>query len=261
MENLTSKQRLTIYKRMLIEIEKYQAFCSIAKSACAELGHPYNTFAGRPIEDYLPELMAYKPAKICQTGYWFEGPGVKSQRTAILQEIIKKLEIPKIKSVILADEFNNGLAKAKIGTPVEFHKHGLYYIEGTGIRFPFSEEQIRENAVGLFDIKYEPEEFEFNTVNRIHYAGTSYYDKYIFKELNRLFDWCEEQCKGDVYHYMITYDESANFNINRYSLNTIHQGLKFNSYKSAELFITELNKPANKDYKNYFIDLLKNPKL
>lgn len=257
MENLTSKQRLTIYKRMLIEIEKYQAFCSIAKSACAELGHPYNTFAGRPIEDYLPELMAYKPAKICQTGYWFEGPGVKSQRTAILQEIIKKLEIPKIKSVILADEFNNGLAKAKIGTPVavEFHKYGLYCIEGTGIHFPFSEEQIRENAVGLFAIEYEMEEFEFKKFNK------DFPEIYFCSELNRLADWCEGQSEKYSYIYSIAVSDSGKLINLCGPMNRIEQGLKFNSLKSAELFITELSKPENSNYKNYFIELLKKTRL
>jgi len=259
MENLTSKQRLTIYKRMLIEIEKYQAFCSIAKSACAELGHPYNTFAGRPIEDYLPELMAYKPAKICQSGYWFEGPGVKSQRTAILQEIIEKLETPKIKSVTLVDEFNNGLAKAKIGTPVEFHKHGLYYIEGTGIRFPFSEEQIRENVVGLFKIEFETE-FEFLAFDKI----TKFYNA--SSELNRLQKWCDKQSLENVKYSSIVYyvyhsEIAKKLDINSGIKDKCFSGLKFNCIESAELFISELNNPANKDYKNYFINLLKQNRL
>jgi hypothetical protein len=256
MENSTPKQRLPIYKQMLIEMERYQSFCSMAKSACAKLGYPYNTFASRPIEDYLPELMAYKPAVIFQSGYWFEGPEAKSQKTAILQEIIKKLETPKIKSVILADEFNNGLVKVKAGAPVDFlDRNGFYHISGTGIRFPFSEEQIRENAVGLFKIELETE-FEFYAFDTL----TNFYNANL--EFNRLRLWCDEQSLKDIKYssiiYYVYYSKIAEkLYIDSGIKDKCFSGLKFNSKESAELFISELNKPANKSYKNCFIDLLK----
>ena len=165
----------------------------------------------------------------------------------------------KIKSVKLAKEFNNGVIEAGINTLVIFfQKQDRYYIDDTGFDYPFTENQIRENKTRLFDIEYEPEGFE---LKRYTEYGFLDYDSFMERELNRLADWCDGQSEKDLpREYFVEYDDIillTDWTHDQY----FRHGLKFNSNDSASLFITELNKPENSDYKNYFIELLKKTRL
>ena len=164
----------------------------------------------------------------------------------------------KIKSVKLAKEFNNGVIEAGINTLVIFfQKQDRYYIDDTGFDYPFTENQIRENKTRLFDIEYEPEGFE---LKRYTEYGFLDYDSFMERELNRLADWCDGQSKEDDRYGIIGMMcgiELSHYGNEKY----FYQGLKFNSCQSANLFITELNKPENSNYKNYFIELLKKTRL
>lgn len=112
----------------------------------------------------------------------------------------------------------------------------------------------------LIAIEYEPEGFEFSHFP--FYANVSYYKQLIEKELNRLADWCDGQSEKDEdkLYFEIVNTEESKLNIAIYIF-TYHQGLKFHSEKSADLFLSELNKPENSNYKNYFIELLKKTRL
>ena len=176
----------------------------------------------------------------------------------------------KIKSVKLAKEFNNGVSIAEAGSKVikDFNNTGYWYVVLTSSTFQskwyFPKECVAENRTGLFAIEYEPEGFEFKQFFRmINFNNKLMNNTEAISELNRLADWCDGQSKEDKYHhYMITCDvRMEKLNINRYSMEMIHQGLKFNSHISANLFIAELNKPENSNYKNYFIELLKKTRL
>ena len=167
----------------------------------------------------------------------------------------------KIKSVKLAKEFNNGVQFVEKGTTLlKGGDYATYYIKQVNnINLYFAEIDIIENRTGLFTIEYEPEGFE---LKRYTEYGFLDYDSFMERELNRLADWCDGQCEGNDCHYMITCRaRTESFDINRYSMNMIHHGLKFNSNDSASLFITELNKPENSNYKKYFIELLKKTRL
>ena len=165
----------------------------------------------------------------------------------------------KIKSVKLAKEFNNGVIEAGINTLVIFfQKQDRYYIDDTGFDYPFTENQIRENKTRLFDIEYEPEGFE---LKRYTEYGFLDYDSFMERELNRLADWCDGQSEKDLpREYFVEYDDISLLTDWAHDQYFRH-GLKFNSNDSASLFITELNKPENSDYKNYFIELLKKTRL
>ena len=172
----------------------------------------------------------------------------------------------KIKLVKLNKEFNNGKYNKAIGTPLEYQQfYGLYKLHFCRQdACYFTEEDINKNTAGLFAIEYEPEGFEFKQFfPMINFNNKLMNNTEAISELNRLADWCDGQSKEDKYHhYMITCDvRMEKLNINRYSMEMIHQGLKFNSHISANLFITELNKPENSNYKNYFIELLKKTRL
>ncbi|MBK9404794.1 MAG: hypothetical protein IPN57_09710 [Ignavibacteria bacterium] len=167
----------------------------------------------------------------------------------------------KIKLVKLNKEFNNGKYNKAIGTPLEYQQfYDLYKLHFCGQdACYFTEEDINKNTAGLFTIEYEPEGFE---LKRYTEYGFLDYDSFMERELNRLADWCDGQSEGNDCHYMITCSaRTESFDRNRYSMNMIHHGLKFNSNDSASLFITELNKPENSDYKKYFIELLKKTRL
>ncbi len=169
----------------------------------------------------------------------------------------------KIKSVKLAKEFNNGVSIAEAGSKVikDFNNTGYWYVVLTSSTFQskwyFPKECVAENRTGLFAIEYEPEGFE---LKRYTEYGFLDYDSFMERELNRLADWCDGQSEDNRNHkYSVAMqgNKFAYYSHSTYS----HQGLKFCSEKSAELFITELNKPENSDYKNYFINLLKKTRL
>ncbi len=163
----------------------------------------------------------------------------------------------KIKSVKLAKEFNNGVQFVEKGTfLLKGGDDTTYYIKQVNtINLYFVEIDIRANKTGLFEIEYEPEGFEFK-----HYKT----DYLIKDELNRLADWCDGQCGNDECSNVIYFNTKDNkLTIGTYpnGFNFIEIGLKFNSQQSASLFITELNKPGNSEYKEYFINLLKQTRL
>jgi len=170
----------------------------------------------------------------------------------------------KIKSVKLAKEFNNGVSIAEAGSKVikDFNNTGYWYVVLTSSTFQskwyFPKECVAENRTGLFAIEYEPEGFE---LKRYTEYGFLDYDSFMERELNRLADWCDGQSAKDLpREYFVEYDDISlltDWTHDQY----FRHGLKFNSNDSASLFITELNKPENSDYKKYFIELLKKTRL
>lgn len=166
----------------------------------------------------------------------------------------------KIKSVKTKELYKNGFETVAIGKE-GWKEADLWHFTSNFSTVHYSEEWILAHK-GLFTIEYEPEGFEFSTYGTRGFGGVYDFDKLVNSELNRLADWCDGQSEKSISHYMVYYDASTeSFYINFYSMDMIHQGLKFCSEKSAELFITELNKPENSDYKNYFIELLKKTRL
>jgi len=264
MKTLTKEQKLTIYEAMLDKITKIKCmgFCESAASACIELGFPYNEFQNVHIKDYLPELMAYKPTKLIN-GYWFncDKPG-NITRIEILGTIIYKLkEKPTmtkkiLKEVSLLNDYRTIDILIPAGTPLEYNlrlnpdypwklisKFGKYVNS-------YSEADIINCETNLFKFIKEPEGFVFDSGLTKH-------------EFNRLADWCDELSrdvkKDDNYYYSVTLKNNC---IETYtSLDFHHIGIRFNSPKSAKLFIKELDKPENLAYKNYFIELFKRTRL
>ena len=166
----------------------------------------------------------------------------------------------KIKLVKLNKEFNNGKYNKAIGTPLEYQQfYDLYKLHVCGQEACyFTEEDINKNTAGLFTIEYEPGKFE---LTRYTEYGFLDYDSFMERELNRLADWCDGQNKKDLpREYFVEYDDIillTDWTHDQY----FRHGLKFNSCQSANLFITEINKPENSDYKKYFIELLKKTRL
>ena len=166
----------------------------------------------------------------------------------------------KIKLVKLNKEFNNGKYNKAIGTPLEYQQfYDLYKLHVCGQEACyFTEEDINKNTAGLFAIEYEPEGFE---LKRYTEYGFLDYDSFMERELNRLADWCDGQSAKDLpREYFVEYDDISlltDWTHDQY----FRHGLKFNSKQSAKLFILELNKPENSDYKKYFIELLKKTRL
>ena len=166
----------------------------------------------------------------------------------------------KIKLVKLNKEFNNGKYNKAIGTPLEYQQfYDLYKLHVCGQEACyFTEEDINKNTAGLFAIEYEPGKFE---LKRYTEYGFLDYDSFKERELNRLADWCDGQSEKDLpREYFVEYNDIS---LLTYWTNDqyFRHGLKFNSNDSASLFITELNKPENSDYKKYFIELLKKTRL
>ena len=167
----------------------------------------------------------------------------------------------KIKSVKLNKEFNNGKYSKPIGTPLEYQQfydlYKLHFFQNDCCYYRI--EDINKNSAGLFDIEYEPEGFEFSHFP--FYVNDIYNKQQIESELNRLADWCDGQNKKDLpREYFVEYDDIillTDWTHDQY----FRHGLKFNSCQSANLFITEINKPENSDYKKYFIELLKKTRL
>ena len=170
----------------------------------------------------------------------------------------------KIKSVKLSKEFNNGVSIAEAGSKVikDFNNTGYWYVVLTSSTFQskwyFPKECVAENRTGLFAIEYEPEGFE---LKRYTEYGFLDYDSFMERELNRLADWCDGQSEKDLpREYFVEYDDISLLTDWAHDQYFRH-GLKFNSNDSASLFIAELNKPENSDYKKYFIELLKKTRL
>ena len=172
----------------------------------------------------------------------------------------------KIKLVKLNKEFNNGKYNKAIGTPLEYQQfYDLYKLHFCGQdACYFTEEDINKNTAGLFAIEYEPEEFKFTTYGTRGFGGFGGvydFDKLVNSELNRLADWCDGQSEKDLpREYFVEHDDISlltDWTHDQY----FRHGLKFNSKQSAKLFILELNKPENSDYKKYFIELLKKTRL
>jgi len=165
----------------------------------------------------------------------------------------------KIKLVKLNKEFNNGKYNKAIGTHLEYQQfYDLYKLHFCGQdACYFTEEDINKNTAGLFAIEYEPEKFE---LKRYTEYGVLDYDSFMERELNRLADWCDGQSKKICLHE-INYCNTEDYLYTAQRGMYFAYGLKFNSQQSANLFITELYKPENSDYKNYFINLLKKTRL
>ncbi|MBK9404829.1 MAG: hypothetical protein IPN57_09885 [Ignavibacteria bacterium] len=146
----------------------------------------------------------------------------------------------KIKLVKLNKEFNNGISYAVIGTELSNTSiDNLYRLQlDNGDIYHFSNGSVRKNTAGLFAIEYEPEKFE---LKRYTEYGFIDYDSFMKRELNRLADWCDGQSEKDEdkLYFEIVNTEESKLNIAIYIF-TYHQGLKFHSEKSADLFLSEL---------------------
>jgi len=179
----------------------------------------------------------------------------------------------KIKSVKTKLLYTAGFEIIPIGTE-GWKEADLWRFTSNFSTVSCSEEWILKRE-SLFAIEYEPEGFEFvlfpKDVEFTAYRHTEYavYPKtYVFNinliansELNRLADWCDGQSEKDLpREYFVEYDDISLLTDWAHDQYFRH-GLKFNSNDSASLFITELNKPENSDYKNYFIELLKKTRL
>ena len=175
----------------------------------------------------------------------------------------------KIKSVKLNKEFNNGVFNKAIGTHLEYQQfYGMYKLNYDGVNACYyTEEDINKNTAGLFTIEYELEGFEFKKFLEgfeFKKFNEDFPEIYFCSQLNRLADWCDRQSEKDkdeaILYFAIYANPKNELKISSFMF-TINQGLKFNSQQSANLFISELNKPENSDYKNYFINLLKKTRL
>lgn len=124
-----------------------------------------------------------------------------------------------------------------------------------------TDEYIRANTE-WFDFKEESYEFKFKPFSELQDSLCFNKDLMIY-ELNRLADWCDanNEKNKSVLYYMIYYNTNNN-ELQQSSYSYLYNpGIKLNSLGSAELFISELNKPENLDYKNYFVGLLRKPRL
>lgn len=268
---LSQEQRLTIYKAMLIKIEEgyIVGFCQAAKHVCSCLGRPYSEFEDIKIDNYLPELMQYKPPTLIN-GFWYEKNEFgKLQRLNVLNKIITELESPKITSEITSVKTKQNYYLEfdfiPAGTPGIKHKNeGWKWNLQNGCMIK-SESFIREN-LDWFDFKENTKEFEFMftfVAFGNHGNGGFFNENKLAKsELNRLAKWCNDQCEltNSKVNYFVVFDhreELATYSAQCFK----HMGQKFNSQQSANLFITELSKPQNINYKKYFIELIKQPNL
>lgn len=267
---LSPEQKLTIYKAMLIKFNQGQSlgFCEAAGSVVKELDYPYGTYDNFFMKDDLPELMKYKPERTYNY-FWFPSdPEGISKRIKILEEIIAELETTtivhkEITSVKTKQNYYLGFDFIPAGTPGIKHKNEGWkwnFQNGCMIK---SESFIREN-LDWFDFKENTKEFEFVFVAFGNHGNGGFFDenKLAKSELNRLAKWCDDQCEltNSKVNYFVVLDhreELATYSAQCFK----HMGLKFNSQQSANLFITELSKPQNINYKNYFIELIKQPNL
>ena len=177
----------------------------------------------------------------------------------------------KIKSVKLAKDYLTASAYCPAGTVLI--PNGDFWMakdtNGNKIyrNLAFHISDILESTVGLFTIEYEPEGFEFKKFLEgfeFKKFNEDFPEIYFCSQLNRLADWCDRQSEKDkdeaILYFAIYANPKNELKISSFMF-TINQGLKFNSQKSAKLFLSELNKPENSDYKNYFINLLKKTRL
>jgi len=162
----------------------------------------------------------------------------------------------KIKSVKTKVLYTAGFEIIPIGTE-GWKESDLWHFTSNFPTVHYPEEWILAHK-DIFTIEYEPGKFE---LTRYTEYGFLDYDSFMERELNRLADWCDGQSEKDLpREYFVEYYDIS---LLTYWTNDqyFRHGLKFNSNDSASLFIAELNKPENSDYKKYFINLLEKTRL
>ena len=169
----------------------------------------------------------------------------------------------KIKSVKLKNDYRDKLHFICEGSELTNNNTCYWWLYNS---ISFHEDEIKENKTDLFAIEYyEPEGFEFKPFPpMINFNNKLMNNTEAISELNRLADWCDgqsEKNKDEAILYFAIYTNPKNELQVSFFMFTVNQGLKFNSRSSTMLFITELNKPENSDYKKYFIELLKKTRL
>ena len=182
-----------------------------------------------------------------------------------INTIFKKLkrkgkEMRKIKSVKLRHDYWDEFTYVQQGTELTRAKLNYWYLNETRT---INENDIISNKSKIFEIEYEPEGFEFVSFPQtVIFNNKLIINTKAISELNRLADWCDGQSEksSNVLYTGLYINEKDELKKSSYMF-TIYYGLKFNSQKSANLFITELNKPENSDYKKYFIELLQKTRL
>lgn len=266
---LTQKERLTVYEEMLVLIKRGEktCFCDAMYAVCTTFGGKYLPFSLKiDMMDDFPELQQYKPPMLI-SAFWFSlnSEGRKT-RISILEQIIERLSSNQIVFTPKLD--TNGQHV------LDYLKQGDYFYDKDKEKYTkWHLKWVSSSKFFIYQLKVvegqydnllteepkQPEEFKFNHFP--FYANVSYYKQLIEKELNRLADWCDGQSEKDLpREYFVEYDDISlltDWTHDQY----FRHGLKFNSKQSTKLFILELNKPKNLDYKKYFIELLKKTRL
>jgi len=156
----------------------------------------------------------------------------------------------KIKSVTLAKTYRDIHCEMQKGYKLFQTTDGNWTI---GV-YTIDESLIVENKTGLFSIEFEDEHWE--DVYRVDGIKQN-------ARLNDLADWCEGKCEDvkDATYYLISYNNNPPaLTYDNWEFTTL-QGMKFKSYKSAGLFISELSRSENKELYNYFVELLRKDRL
>lgn len=266
---LTQKERLTVYKEMLVLIKRGEkaCFCDAIYAACTTFGGKYLPFGLKmDIMNDFPELQQYKPPMLI-SAFWFpttsEG---RKTRISILEQIIERLSSNQIVFTPKLD--TNGQHV------LDYLKQGDYFYDKDKEKYTkWHLKWVSPSKFFIYQLKVvegqydnllteepkQPEGFKFKSYSDY---GCKSYEKYIRDEFNSLADWCDEQCEKDLVLYSEVNVDSGNnkLHVSAYIF-TYHQGLKFNSENSARLFISELSKIENVKYYDYFINLAKNTRL
>ena len=182
----------------------------------------------------------------------------------------------KIKSVKLAKDYRTQFCEIKAGTVFiqnlsnsdvfiqkNYSKEIYNFANGS-----FLKKDILECKTGLFEIEYEEEE-HFEYQEKLYSADKNFVDAVINADnlknknfLNALADWCDEKYINKGEDYYAVYRNSYNdINITYSNIDICYIGLKFDSFESAMLFLSELDRAENKAAKEYYIELLKSRRL
>lgn len=173
----------------------------------------------------------------------------------------------KIKSVKLAKDYRTAETEIKAGK--KLFSEGEYFCvtDTEGRANFFNINKINNCTTGLFEIEYEDEHFEYK--EKLYSADKNFVDAVINADnlknknfLNALADWCDEKYINKGEDYYAVYRNSYNdINITYSNIDICYIGLKFDSYESAMLFLSELDRTENKAAKEYYIELLKSRRL
>ena len=181
------------------------------------------------------------------------------------------MENRKIKSVKLAKDYRTANKEILKGQQLYYYNHywnDAYNVFEKG-NVSFHESEVSENKTGLFEIEYYNEHFEYH--EKLNSADKNFIDAVVNAEnqknkdfLNQLADWCDAKCKFyDINkHFLIALCGNNGLRSCTVSEWLCGYGMiLFNSFESAELFLSELSRDENKEVREYFINLPKSKRL